>query len=202
MPRVPIQLVDSATGEPIDRETLFANSPGLAEATFDRYSEFMQAMVGDDDLAFIARVCALNEMHLRLAIDAHLAKPESLKETWRSISSRIRVRLALAMDLIPDYIVPLLEAISALRNKVLHDTPQGAISERDVAKLLDVLPPENIMGVARAVTDQAFQTPLFAALQPHQRDFRFALLAAYVTCLGAAQHAARRAQQPEASAPD
>src|ERR1035441_2645584 len=103
MPRVPIHLVDSATGEPIDRETLFRNSPGLAAATFDRYTEFIQAFAGDDDLALIARVYALNEMHLRQAIDAHSLSPRSVHK-WRSISYQSRVRMALDMHLIPDYI--------------------------------------------------------------------------------------------------
>ena len=112
------------------------------------------------------------------------------------------MRLALAMDIIPAEISPLLDAIGSLRNKVLHDNPkQGSISESDVAKLL------NTNTLLTRTTEEAAKLDALrdkvssaesrlAALEPHQRDLRFALLIAYAACRGAATQAAPKVPTP------
>lgn len=157
------------------------NSPS-PEAYEQRYLELLQATRNDDDLAFIARVCAFIEMYLREAIEAQLPNPALLQDTWKrgAWTFSLRFRLALAMNLIPENVAPLLDAITQLRNKVLHDSQLGAISEPDVKKILKVLPSD--LASRKLVPGSVFP----AALQPYQREFRRALLTAFSVCYEAA----------------
>jgi hypothetical protein len=89
----------------------------------ERYGEFLLAFGSDDDLALLARVCALSELHLRKSLQAKLEKPAALDKAWGNISYWLRVQLAISMGVIREEVRPLLNAVGALRNKVLHDTP-------------------------------------------------------------------------------
>jgi hypothetical protein len=203
MPRIYISAKNAVTGEPVAPDD--KHFP-ILQAYAERYAEFLLAMDKDDDLAVIARVCALSEMHLRHAIEAHLAKPDLLNDTWSRMSFRLRVRLALAMDIIPVEMSLLFDAIGSLRNKVLHDNPkQGAISEPDVAKLLQALSPLKSSATTEeaaqlnALQDRFSQKPKYGALEPYQRDLRFALFLAYAVSVAAARRAAPSAEPPDAT---
>jgi hypothetical protein len=182
--KIEINATDPVSGERLDPELIAKHAPKLI-AFAERYGEFLLAMGNDDDLALIARTCALCELFLREAINDRLAKPELFDDAWRRVSYWLRVRLALALDLIPIELKPLFEAVGVLRNKVLHDTPQGSISEQNVAGLLAVAPKEVLDQLDAARASVGVKNPKMAALPSYQRDLRIVLLVLYSTCYAA-----------------
>jgi hypothetical protein len=183
--KVEVSPVHIKSGEPIGPE-LIDRHISLLVAWAERFGEFLLALVNDDDLAVIARTSALCERSLRHAIQEKLPKPDFLQ--WQHMGFGRRLELALALDILEPETAPLLRAVYALRNKVLHDSPIGAVAEKDVKKLLASIPKEYRKQLAEQRDN--LKEPKFLALPEFQRDLRVLSLSAYSIC----QNAERRAQ--------
>jgi hypothetical protein len=108
------------------------------------------------------------------------------------------VDFAIALGVLPEEIAPCMRAIRTLRNKLLHDTPHGSVTENDVKRLLSSTPSE-VIGQIR--NNSQFDNA-FVSLPQYQRDLRMLLLMMYAICVSVTGLTKERDQQPSAEAPN
>ena len=120
-------------------------------ASREKIKAFLRLMVSRDDFTVVIKGAAYVEIAVKEFIEAHLARPEDLKNVHLDHFDRCALAVALGLD--PEFHPPL-RALGKLRNTLVHQPEASPLTKGEVNNLHKALSSE-MKGMVTQLAKQA-----------------------------------------------